>query len=175
MERVIRWTFASGTLAQAAKMSLSRSPSTVTMAAPANTILAWSAVAIQRCDSLFSERRFSCATLTRPWRVQICPPTKPRQLPLVASIATMPCSSKPRPPRRSDHSIRRSVDQLSLEGSRQSAQNQPPQPAAHPQAGASKLWDAQSCIGEASPPFVEAKISKPTQRYLFERHHDTPG
>src|SRR4030088_1449262 len=84
MERVIRWTFASGTLAQAAKMSLSRSPIAVIMAAPANTVLARSAVVVQRCDSLFSERRFSCATLTRPRRVQIRPATNPRQPPPAA-------------------------------------------------------------------------------------------
>src|SRR5437667_148941 len=65
MERVIRWTFASATLAQAAKMSLSRSAIAVIMAAPANTVLARSAVAVQRCASLFSEGRFPCANWRR--------------------------------------------------------------------------------------------------------------
>src|ERR1700729_315569 len=79
MERVIRSKSGSGSFAHSAKMSLSRSASTVTLAAAVRTALPCSAVVIQRWDSLFSERRFWCAILTRPRRVQIRPPTRPRQ------------------------------------------------------------------------------------------------
>ena len=64
-------------------MSLSRSPSTVTIAAPASSGLAASAVSIQRCDSLSEGSRRSCETVRRPLRVQTWPLNRPRQVPLV--------------------------------------------------------------------------------------------
>jgi hypothetical protein len=78
-------------------MSLSRSAITVTWVAAAKTALPCSAVAIQRWDSLFSVRRFWCAILIRPRRVQIRPPTRPRQPPVLASSANMACNNRPRP------------------------------------------------------------------------------
>src|SRR5260370_15608603 len=78
-------------------MSLSRSPSTVTMAALASSGLAASAEAIQRCDSLSDKSRRSCETVWRPLGVHIWPLNGPRQLPFSASTASIGCSSTPRP------------------------------------------------------------------------------
>src|ERR1700726_4683567 len=78
-------------------MSLSRSPSAVTVAALASSGLAASAVAIQRCDSLSDKSRRSCETLRRPLRVHTWPLNRPRQLPFSASTASIGCSSTPRP------------------------------------------------------------------------------
>src|SRR5712691_85608 len=78
-------------------MSLSRSPSTVTMAALASSGLAASAVAIQRCDSLSDNSRRSCEMVRRPLRVHTSPPNRPRQLPFSASTASIECSNTPWP------------------------------------------------------------------------------
>src|SRR5713101_8497906 len=78
-------------------MSLSRSPSTVTMAALASSGLAASAVAIQRCDSLSDNSRRSCKMVRRPLRVHTSPPNRPRQLPFSASTASIECSNTPWP------------------------------------------------------------------------------
>src|SRR5712672_3091535 len=77
-------------------MSLSRSPSAVTMAALASSGLAASAVVVQRCDSLSDRSRRSCETLRRSLRVHTWPLNRPRQLPLSASTASIGCSSTPR-------------------------------------------------------------------------------
>ena len=76
-------------------MSLSRSPSAVTIAALASSGLAASAVAIQRCDSLSDNSRRSCETVRRPLRVHIWPLNRPRQMPFSASTASIGCSSNP--------------------------------------------------------------------------------
>ena len=68
-------------------MSLSRSATTVTIAADASTFLARSAVSIQRRDSRSDSGRSRCGSVTTPSRVRTSPPTKPRQAWLSASTA----------------------------------------------------------------------------------------
>jgi hypothetical protein len=76
-------------------MSDSRSSTTVTIAAGCSTRFACSAVSSQRIDSRSSSGRWLGGIGLTPSRVQICPPTSPRQAPLLASSASIECTSNP--------------------------------------------------------------------------------
>ena len=64
-------------------MSDSRSSTTVTIAAGCSTCFACAAASSQRINSRSSSGRSRCGIGLTPARVQICPPTRPRQAPLL--------------------------------------------------------------------------------------------